>query len=559
MRRKSTHVWRLTALVLCMAVSVAAGEKPKNIIVMIADGTGSQQYTFARWWKGEPLQIEKYLVGSLRTFIADSVVADSAPAATALATGVRTSDKLIGIGPVGTGLLPGESVYNGEPNHPLATVLEGAKLLGKATGVVATCRISHATPAGYYAHTNNRNFENDITEMGVYSNIDVMLGGGGRHLLPMAAKGKREDGENLEQVLLDRGYSLVKTADQLRAITSGRVWGAFAANHMEPEIDRLAVAPSQPTVAEMTGKAIELLSQNQAGFFLMVEGSQVDWANHANDPAYAVTDLVAWDDACKVAVDFAQQRGDTLVLMLSDHDTGGFTIGNYRTDNTYSQMKLDQLLEPIRNISMSTTRMASMLAKASSIENVQAIVKQGWHVDLSYTDARRILELASFYKEDVNWAFGEVLSAAYTNIGWSTHGHVGGDVPIGAFGPGKPEGMYDEPGFGQMCADLLGLDMEKLTQRLFVDSAQVFAGGVTDLRPLTQDGVDKPVDYALEVECNGKKAVFRTNKNIVVVDGVEHQLEGVAYYNLGNGKFYIPAQAVGLISGANSALPTMQK
>ncbi len=396
MRRKSAHVWRLTALVLCIAVSVAAGEKPKNIIVMIADGTGSQQYTFARWWKGEPLQIEKYLVGSLRTFIADSVVADSAPAATALATGVRTSDKLIGIGPVGTGLLPGESVYNGETHHPLATVLEGAKLLGKATGVVATCRISHATPAGYYAHTNNRNFENDITEMGVYSNIDVMLGGGGRHLLPMAAKGKREDGENLEQVLLDRGYSLVKTADQLRAITSGRVWGAFAANHMEPEIDRLAVAPSQPTVAEMTGKAIELLSQNQAGFFLMVEGSQVNWANHANDPAYAVTDLVAWDDACKVAVDFAQPRGDTLVLMLSDHDTGGFTIGNYRTDNTYSQMKLDQLLEPIRNISMSTTRMASMLAKASSIENVQAIVKQGWHVDLSYTDARRILELASF-------------------------------------------------------------------------------------------------------------------------------------------------------------------
>ncbi len=132
-------------------------------------------------------------------------------------------------------------------------------------------------------------------------------------------------------------------------------------------------------------------------------------------------------------------------------------------------------------------------------------------------------------------------------------------MPIGAFGPGTPEGMYDEPGFGQMCADLLGLDMEKLTQRLFVDSAQVFASGVANLHPLTQDGVDKPVDYALEVECNGKKAVFRTNKNIVVVDGVEHQLEGVAYYNLSNGKFYIPAQAVGLISGANSALPTIQK
>jgi hypothetical protein len=120
--------WHSLIVALLLSVAASSGERPKNVIVMIADGTGSQQYTFARWWKGEPMHIEKHLSGSLRTFIADSVVADSAPAASAMATGFRTSDKLISTGPHGKGLLPGERVYNGVEFHPLATVLEGARL-----------------------------------------------------------------------------------------------------------------------------------------------------------------------------------------------------------------------------------------------------------------------------------------------------------------------------------------------------------------------------------------------------------------------------------------------
>lgn len=490
MRLKSnTGGWRYGLVaVLCLFSTAWSGERSKNLIVMIADGTGSQQYTFARWWKGEPMHIEKHAVGSLRTFIADSVVA-------------------------------------------------------------------------YFAHAHNRNLEDDITEMGVYSNIDVMLGGGGRHLLPGELRGKREDGENLEEVLQARGYVLARSAAEMHAVKTGRIWGAFASSHMEPDLDRKETAPDQPTLAEMTAKAIELLSDNENGFFLMVEGSQVDWANHANDPAYAIGELMAWDEACAVAVDFARENGDTLVVMLSDHDTGGFSIGNYRTDKSYSQMKLPELLEPIRKVAMSTTRMASMLGKSPTLREVQDIVRKGWGVELAETDARRILELAAYYGEDRNWAFGEVLSAAHTSVGWSTHGHVGGDVPIGAFGPGKPEGVLDEPGFGAFCAGFLGLDMDRLTERLFVDASQAFAGGKVEIRPrsISAGSGSKTVDCSLIVECGGKKAEFHANKNVAVIDDESVEMEGVAYYNQGNGLFYVPADAVRLVTGSEQPLPVIRK
>ena len=136
----------------------------KNVIVLIADGCGAEHYTLARWHRGRPLALDEILVGGLQTYIADSVVADSAPASTAFATGCRTSDKFIGMGPK-----PGTLPCVPEPDsplqyRPLATVLEGARLLGKATGIVATSRVSHATPAAYLAHVPSRTQEDDIME-----------------------------------------------------------------------------------------------------------------------------------------------------------------------------------------------------------------------------------------------------------------------------------------------------------------------------------------------------------------------------------------------------------
>ena len=156
-------------LILLAAVFFSSGQGPaaappvKNLIVLIMDGCGDEQLTLARWYKGSPLALDAIRTGAVKSFIADSVIADSAPAASAYATGIRTSGKTISLGPKSK-TIPGVPA----PSHDLAlkpgaTVLEGARLLGKATGIVVTCRISHATPAAYLAHVPNRAMEQDIT------------------------------------------------------------------------------------------------------------------------------------------------------------------------------------------------------------------------------------------------------------------------------------------------------------------------------------------------------------------------------------------------------------
>ncbi|MFH1480856.1 MAG: alkaline phosphatase, partial [Pseudomonadota bacterium] len=339
-------------LVLCPSVN--GGDRAKNVIVLIADGCSSEQVTFARWVKGEPLSLDGILVGAVKTYIADSVIADSAPATSAFSTGVRTSNKFISIGPQAKTLrgvpMPSQDLQY----RPLATVLEGARLMKKATGIVATSRVTHATPAAYMAHVPRRALENDIMEQAVYQGIDVVFGGGKRHLLPEEAKGRRTDGENLLEVLKGRGYQIVGTRDEMLNVEKGTVFGMFASSHMAAEIDRPAENPLQPTLMEMTKKAVEILSLDPDGFFLLVEGSQIDWACHAHDPAHLMSDLLAFDDAVRVALDYAREDGNTLVLALSDHNTGGFTIGNDKINEGYKPLDVETLLDPIRKMRTSS-------------------------------------------------------------------------------------------------------------------------------------------------------------------------------------------------------------
>ena len=167
----------------------------------------------------------------------------------------------------------------------MASILEAAKLAGKAVGIVATSRVTHATPAAFAAHIEIRNLENEIMEHMVYDNVDVVFGGGARHLLPEGEvyttsfgdewSGKRKDGENLLEVLQERGYQFIDSEEQMSAVTSGKVWGLFDDSHMQPDIDRQYFAEHEPSLAEMVAKAIEILSQDPDGFVLMVEGSRL--------------------------------------------------------------------------------------------------------------------------------------------------------------------------------------------------------------------------------------------------------------------------------------------
>ncbi len=273
------------ALILLFALTTSTVWAAKNVIVMVPDGCSHSIQTLSRWYKGEPLALDAMVSGTVATWMADSVITDSASAATAFAAGWKTTDGFIGVMPSNENLLSTFELPSGwVPYKPVATVLEAARLKRKAVGLVATSRITHATPASFAAHIHDRNDENEIMEQLVYQNIDVVFGGGKRHLLPTAQGGARTDNENLLETLTARGYQFVGTKDEMEAVTSNRVWGLFDSSHMQPDIDRAEFAPSQPSLAEMTAKAIDLLSRDRQGFFLMVEGSQVDWAGHANDP-----------------------------------------------------------------------------------------------------------------------------------------------------------------------------------------------------------------------------------------------------------------------------------
>lgn len=529
----------------------AAPPPVKNLIVLIADGCGAEHYTLARWFKGEPLALDQMCVGAVKTFIADSVVADSAPASTAFASGVRTNDKLIGMGPRPPTLPVVPSPAPELAYKPLATVLEGAKLLGKATGLAVTSRVTHATPAAYYAHVPSRTQDNDIMEQAVHQNLDVVLGGGRRHLLPKEYGGKRRDRDNLLEVLKERGYAVAGDAQELSRVKSGKVYGLFADNHLEAEIDRQATAPGQPTLEDMTRKAIELLSQDPDGFFLMVEGSQVDWASHANDPAHLLSDLLMFDRAVKAALDFARKDGNTLVLAFSDHNCGGLTIGNYATSGSYSRMKLEDLVGPLKNMKLSAQGVWGKMGPEVTPETLRRVVQEYWGLELTDGEAAQIIDLARKYRGHPHNALGEILCRNHTCLGWTTHGHTGGDVPLFAYGPHRPAGLVDGPDIGHICARALGLSLDRLNARLFVDAAGALAGG--------EVAVDRsdPENPVVKISYQGKKAELPVNTNLLRLEGRTLPLEGLVVHASPTGKVYLPRQAINLIKGSPGPLPSI--
>lgn len=541
----------LTAVAVHIALfsSAAAAEKAKNVIVFIADGCSAEQYTFARWYKGAPLSLDAIQVGGVRTYIADSVVADSAPAASAMATGVRTSDKFVSVGPHDK-TLPCVPTPDADIRYkPMATVLEGAKLLKKSTGVVSTSRVSHATPAAFISHSAFRDQEHDIMEQAVYQNLDVAFGGGKALLLPKEANGKRPDGENLLAVIQDRGYQFVETKDDMVKVKYGKVIGLFSDSHLDPEIVRTRNHSSQPSLREMTEKAIEILSQNKHGFFLMVEGSQIDWACHANDPAYLLGEMLAYDQAVEAALDFAKKDGRTLLFALSDHNTGGFSIGNAASNGYYSQMKQEALLNPFRGMKSTTWEIWNKIKDNRAADHVMDVIHSDWGLVITSDDASAILNLAEKYKKDPFYAVGELLCSKYTLVGWTTHGHCGGDVPLFAFGPGKPAGLLEAPEIAKFSAVSMGLNLNRLNQRLFVDAAKEFDSVHIDM--------SQPENPVAQIGYPGKTVRLPINKNLMEMNNKLHQLEGVVVYASETQKVYIPLQAVQLIRGMKRNLPSV--
>ena len=369
MKQKLHKTLVSTALLAALGgAAQAQASDAKNVILFIGDGRGPTVLTATRLNKvGEEgnLEIMKLARSArIKTFSNDAQTTDSAPSMAAYTTGVKMNNEVIAMSSDTKAVAPGKDVNGNkginnctsDNGKPVPTLLELAKAAGKSVGAVTTTELTHATPAATYSHICHRDAAYAIAEQAVPGGagfntalgdgVDVLMGGGANHWTPYNStsnKGGRADGRDLTAELTAQGYHYVTTKDDLAGVNSGKVLGLFSAkSHLDYELDRVAkgAASTQPSLSEMTAKAIDLLSQNSQGYFLMVEGGRIDHALHGTNAKRSLTDAVALDEAVKTALGKVDLK-DTLIVVTADHD-------HTMTINGYSA-KGNKVLDLVKN------------------------------------------------------------------------------------------------------------------------------------------------------------------------------------------------------------------
>jgi len=285
--------------------------------------------------------------GYCLTYQYGTVVTDSASAATALASGVKTRDAIIG---------------KDHEGRSMKTLVDIARQLGKTAGVISNTRLTHATPAAFYASVIHRDMENEIAAQLIdRGDLTVALSGGAQHFIPAGMKvedhpdlkgidkkagwggSRRKDSRDLIAEAKNKGYAFAANEKELLALDAqktDKVLGLFAASGFPSAIDRQPQHQTGvPTLSQLTEKSLEILKNNPRGFFLMVEGGQVDWVEHGNDVASVLHEMLEFDQAIGLVMAFAEKNPDTLVIVTADHDTGGLAIA-YSNYNPPAPIKL---------------------------------------------------------------------------------------------------------------------------------------------------------------------------------------------------------------------------
>jgi alkaline phosphatase len=319
--------------------TVSENKKPKNIILLIGDGMGLSEVSASQFYNVNPSNFERFnVIGLSKTSSSSDLITDSAAGATAMACGVLTYNGAIGVD---------------KDTISVKNIVEEVSLKGLSTGVISTSSITHATPASFYAHVRQRRMAEEIAVDLVGSDIDFFAGGGLKYFKNRTDKldlidRLKENGfvvytEGLPDFVIEKKQAVLLADNAMKQKNEGR--GDFLPN--------------------ATQKAIDKLSDNENGFFLMVEGSQIDWGGHDNDAEYLISELIDFDKTIGVALDFAESNSETLVIVTADHETGGFTLGS--DNNNYNK------INPVFSTGGHSATMVPVFAKGPGSEYFNGI------------------------------------------------------------------------------------------------------------------------------------------------------------------------------------------
>ena len=427
--------------------------------VKAAGGINRNVAPYATQQTTNRMYLQDYLIAGETTHSADSAITDSAAAGTALAGGYKTNLYQIGID---------------EHLRPHANVLEAAQLLGKKTGLVAIYEFPHATPAAFSAHAPSRYDYRSMAEQIVNQGIDVVL-------TPNISK---SDWSGAYSAIVNRGYTIVDSKNKVNAIQKGdKVWGNFSVGN---SFD-YALSSSNPNLSEMTAAAIRALECDE-GFFMMVEGSAIDEGGHNNNAFQMVGDFIAFDEACKVAIEYAKTRNDTAVFIAPDHDTGGMNVLNEATAVT-------------------------------NIQNGQVPATSAVSWSSTYHTARHggvflYLPEGVAYPEGTSSTPG--LTSNYTNY------------------------VVDNTLFAPYLANLMGTDLDTATTELFLNVSSL---GTYTPTTDSDTGTNNHTGY---FTFNDADCTIQRNTSVAVIDGKEVDLDGqVAVYL--DGSFYVPKKLLDIL------------
>lgn len=543
------------------AADVQDVKPTKNVILFITDGTSFGTISTARWmqWYSNPdkpnLFIDPYLCGTVRTHSSNAPIGDSAPTTSCYMSGQPTITGFVSTYPYDCGK---DDIYPVDPNRayqPTMTVLEAAKMFkGASVGLVFTCEFPHATPADCSAHSYKRGKYEWIAPQMVHNDLSVVIGGGVSIL-----------DADMEKYLLDNGYSVYKNdLKGMRADNKDKMWALYGDRDMAYDIDRNP--EEQPSIEEMTRTAIQKLSKNDNGFFLMVEGSKVDWAAHANDPVAMTTDYLAFDRAVGAALEFARQNGETTIIVTADHGNSGISIGR-ESCKGYDKLTKDQLFKQLTSYKMSAEGFAK---KVNSIPNseVQALFRENAGFELSEEEMdalnnckdykfspvpeaeRHEKSKASMYSNSLTGLMSQII-ANHTCIGFTTQGHTGEEVFLASYHPAgtRPMGMLTNIELNHYMCSLYGFGptfLSDMSNKYFARHTDVFADYKCEIIP-AKEGEKSPTLVVTNKKNKKKKLTIKGFTNIVKAGKKsedEIRLNSVVVYVDKNNTFYLPDSLV---------------